>query len=174
MLTKVSHYTGAVTCHWAKDVTDCDWAGTGGEAAKLLTLTAMGWGDLLTLFTIIIALSAYLATIRLARIERAKTPIGDSVDAKKKYKVSMEWGILFITIPDILLVVSAILLAIYMFGSVFYLPRSHGQLSWSVRLFCAAIVILAVYHMRSWLRTADIVFFGWTTGKTIEERLKEW
>ena len=158
-----THYAGAVTCRWANDVVDCDWAGTGAEAAKALALKSMGWGDLLGLFAIIIALSAYLATIRLAAIHLAKTD--------QENKASFQRKIALITLPDIALVTSALLLGCYMFGSVFNLPRSDRQLSWSIGLFAVAIVLLALYHLGSWLRTADIVFVEWTTGKSIRNRV---
>jgi O-antigen/teichoic acid export membrane protein len=131
----------------------------------------MGRSPLLALLAIIIALSAYLATIRLAGIQLAKAPTGKDDSEKEANKKSIEWKLVFIALPDIFLVASGLFLAIYLFGGVFDWMRADGQLTWGVRLFCVAIVILAFYHLVSWFRSGSIAIR--LIGKSIREGLQK-
>jgi hypothetical protein len=103
-------------------------------------------GDLLT---IVIALSAYLATIRLLAIQRLNNS-SISQDRKNELK-----GLLrLIAIADIPLITSVILLCVYLFWQDFtgvepsvYLAKT------AIGCFLISITLLGVYHFGEWKKS---------------------
>ena len=111
-------------------------------------MTNIGLGELLT---IIIALSAYLATIRLIGIERLGKPGSEvSPDVKKKLKRKL----LFLMFVDAPLVVSGLLLVYHIFApDLFGCVAPACILRTAQGLFALAVVILAVLHAIEWGKT---------------------
>jgi hypothetical protein len=102
--------------------------------------------DQLTTLAILIALSAYLATIRLLAIER----ISRQTDKDKKQEIRLK--LLWLVVPDSLLTVSALLLGFHIFSS--YLAKHPGSLlAWSIWLFAAAGLLLFLSHIVAWSKT---------------------
>ena len=111
----------------------------------------MDTNDSLTLFAIIIALSAYLATLRWLTIVR----IGKSVDNEDKQ--ILKKSLQLITLPDVPLVISAVLLFAHIFW-IYLLGTAAPDFlfTWSVYLFAISFLTLIAYHIIEWYKTFTI------------------
>lgn len=100
--------------------------------------------DLLTLLAIIIALSAYLATVRLFAIDRLTQLAGD---LQKRKKVHRNLRLLFVA--DAPMTVSAVFLGIY----ILYSNAPSCFLPTSIYLFTFAGLMLLIYHIYAWIKS---------------------
>ncbi|MCP9473425.1 MAG: hypothetical protein NNA30_11885 [Nitrospira sp.] len=108
--------------------------------------------DVIALLSLIVALSAYVATIRLRLIDRIKNAQDEE---KKKLKTTSR----LLTLADAPLVVSGLLLFFYAFwnntlGLWFFCAESpNWMLSWSIGLLTFALVVLVAHHMGAWWKS---------------------
>lgn len=119
------------------------------------TPATMNPGDLLAL---IIALSAYLATIRLIAIDKMSPPRENepplSADRKKKIKQSLFW----LTLADAPLVIAGLLLGLHLFfPNLFNRSAPDWMLTAAIWLFTVAGVLLVIYHFGAWYRSVKEV-----------------
>lgn len=115
------------------------------------TLTAMSPGDLLAL---IIALSAYLATIRLIAIDKMSPPKGNEPPLKPERKKKIKQSLFWLTLADAPLVIAGLLLGLHLFfPTIFDRSAPDWMLTWAIRLFTVAGVLLVIYHLRAWYRS---------------------
>lgn len=109
--------------------------------------------DAIALLTLIVALSAYVATIRLWLIDRIKKARDE--EEKKKLKTTSR----LLTLADAPLVVSGVLLFFHGFwnntlGLWFSCAEPpNWMLSWSIGLLTFALVVLVVHHIGAWWKS---------------------
>ena len=110
-------------------------------------MNTLGARELLTLLAIIIALSAYLATMRGVLRER----IRGAPEARKQH---LRVSLYLLILPDALLVISGLLLGLHIFYA--YLPGVGEPPVWllrrAIQLFIAGGLCLVVLHLVEWLR----------------------
>jgi hypothetical protein len=122
----------------------------------------MGVSDLLTLLTIIIALSAYLATIRLlviSRLSQASEPIQSPPESTPELRNKLKRFLLLLALADAPLVTSGLLLGLHIFWQD--LTRADTPpwfLPTAIVLFGIAGLILYIYHLIEWVRS---LWEGW-------------
>ena len=111
----------------------------------------MSSGSLLSLLSLIIALSAYLATVRhryIDSIKEAKQDLTLAVDVKEKRLAKLSGELFSISIADILLVASGMMLGGFagfrkFFGFSFSWLETLG-----IVLFSVSLALLAYFHLR--------------------------
>lgn len=105
------------------------------------------------LLQITIALSAYLAAIRIATLNR----IADketTEDRKKKLVAFLFW----LVPADLCFVVGALFLLAHIYKP--HLFGSFGFLLWATRLFCAGVIVLSIHHGIAWVKSAKKYWCG--------------
>ena len=105
-------------------------------------LRQMQTADLLGLLAIVIALSAYLAAVRLFAIGAIKEA---SNDEKRKIKTKLGWLVL----ADAPMTVSAVLLGLY----TLWAPMPHWMLLTGIALFTFAGLMLLFFHTIAWMKS---------------------
>jgi hypothetical protein len=129
-----------------------------------LTTKAFDLLDQLLIFlTLIVALSAYLGTVRLFGLERLRE-LSDELwrlkDGNQKETVTRleqkqrrtKVYLALLLFADVPMTISAALLAVYIFG-LFNYPAPSWPLRWSIYLFTAAGLALFCAHLYGWIRT---------------------
>jgi hypothetical protein len=135
--------------------------------------------DLFAFLTLIVAVSAYLATIRLfgieklrdlsehqSRLNRSLTSASTGTElsekgaelenaAKKKKRVKRWLALLLVA--DAPMTISAVLLGCYIFG-IFNHPSGSLRLKWSIFLFTWAGFALSAAHAYAWFRSGWEIF----------------
>ena len=107
--------------------------------------------DQLTTLTVLIALSAYLGTIRLLAIDRLRSANSSEPKSPSKEK-SIKGKLMWLTLADIPLTVASLLLAINIFGG--YLTETPSTLYiWSIWLCAVAGVVLFISHLFAWIKS---------------------
>jgi hypothetical protein len=113
--------------------------------------------DVIAFLSLIVALSAYLATIRLRLIDRIKKA---DENQKKRLKLISFW----LTFADAPLIVSGVLLFLHGFwgktlGSWWFAsPTAPGWLlPWSVGLFWFGGLFLVGHHIAAWWKSITAV-----------------
>lgn len=102
--------------------------------------------DTIAFLSLIIALSAYVATIRLRLIDKMSSDTGN----KSKYICMAR----VLTLSDAPLVISGIFLFIYGFWSFFSCSSPPEWVkNWSVYLFTFALFTLSLHHAWAWKRS---------------------
>jgi hypothetical protein len=123
--------------------------------------TGFGTGDKLTLLTLIVALSAYLASVRLVAIgrlvdlkgrvstdffdKRLNTPANADVERRSN---DIKVGLKLLTLADAPMIVSGLLLGLHIF---YGLP--DASLRWSIYFFTFGGLALVGLHAHAWKRT---------------------
>lgn len=123
----------------------------------------MATTDIIAFLSLIVALSAYIATIRLRLIDKMKdaTVAGDTATRNKLGNFALS-----LTFADAPLIVSATLLFFHGFwdatlGQVVPGPAPKWLLPWSIYLFAFAGVVLILHHIAAWFKSV----FGSTIGR---------
>ena len=110
----------------------------------------MGNEPVWSLLGIVIALTAYIATVRRRVLDKTQEDPAKNDPGKKaelfKYAVNLMWA-------DVPLVVSGILIAVH---NILLLAGIHGyqKLFWlGILFFGFALVVLAVFHASEWSKS---------------------
>jgi len=102
----------------------------------------------LTFFAIMIALSAYVATLRWIIITRIRK------SGKKVEKEKLKKSLRPIAYADIPLVISALLLFVHIFLiNLIGITAPDFVFTWSVWLFTISFLALIVSHIKEWRKT---------------------
>jgi hypothetical protein len=115
----------------------------------------------LTFITLVVALCAYLAAIRLVGVQEIRRLNEDIADKKgnittksndkEKIKTALRW----LAIPDALFILSGLFLGLYVFlPYLFGITPKEELFTASVFLFAAGGIVLILYHTRQWLKSA--------------------
>jgi hypothetical protein len=132
-------------------------------------------GDLLTIIGVIIALSAYIATVRgriLDKISRIKFAIdandkdiananaiviADDLKAKKEdlqsKKENLQSYVKSLMFADVPLISSGFMLAFYTGLKIFANSEIGILLNWGMSLFAIALAVLAIFHALEWIKS---------------------
>ncbi|WP_299469117.1 hypothetical protein [uncultured Gimesia sp.] len=127
------------------------------------------FGNLLTLFGIAIALSAYLSAIRLVAFQKIQEVKGeDQAAANKKWDLYKKLGLL--TLADFPMVLSAFFLGLYLLWDFLNLDQMWNMFSnkdprpWlqsqALMLFLIAGTVMVFLHLLAWLKTAEKLLIG--------------
>lgn len=133
----------------------------GQDDAPTGEITMFTSGDKLTLLTLIVALSAYLASVRLAAIGRLSalsrelskdiygTPlVTDSNKAISRRKDDIGRSLKWLTLSDAPMIASGFLLGLHIFYAA-----GERALMWSVYLFTFGGIVLMLLHGLAWVKT---------------------
>jgi hypothetical protein len=125
-------------------------------------------GDKLTLLTLIVALSAYLATVRLmaiARMSELKTDLARDIygkplgtyenDTAQRRVADIQRDLVFLTFGDAPMIGAGFLLGLHIFYGA-----GETALRLSIALFTIGGVVLMLLHAAAWVRTVAGKRFG--------------
>lgn len=108
----------------------------------------MNMSESLTLLALIMALSAYIGSVRARMLDRA-----NSADPAEKCKqVGAVARLMWIDVP---LVLSGLLLLLYLMIWQLIDFRADGVLSAALLVFAFAAVVMAVFHACEWCRSVS-------------------
>lgn len=106
----------------------------------------MDSSELLTVIGIIIALAAYLATVRGRILDKARTATGDDKIRLKRYAKML-------VLADAPLVLSGALLSVYAGSKMFAHTASECLLLLGMSIFALALVVLMCFHVYEWYKS---------------------
>jgi len=105
----------------------------------------MNMSECLTLLALIMALSAYIGSVRARMLDRAK----QYADEKSDY-IRAAAGLMWIDVP---LVLSGFLLLLYVMMWQLVDLRADGVLTSALSAFAFAAVVMAVFHACEWCKS---------------------
>lgn len=109
--------------------------------------SSLGNSDLLTIIGVIIALAAYIASVRGRILDKA---VAASIEIKKTELKNYAKRLMFADVP---LIISGLMLIIYTALKTFANTEIGILLNLGMSLFAIALAVLAIFHALEWYKS---------------------
>lgn len=106
----------------------------------------MNMSECLTLLALIMALSAYIGSVRARMLDRAN--VEDAAEKCKQIRAVAR--LMWVDVP---LVLSGLLLLLYVMRWQLFAVRDEGVLAAALSVFTFAAIVMAVFHACEWCKS---------------------